>query len=58
MRLDDGAVSSLAGLRAGEDFRVSYTGAGPVLEVDPDRYIALEEEPDTKPPGRSPSPDT
>jgi hypothetical protein len=46
VRLDDAALSSLAELRPGEDFRVSWTDAGPVLEVGPDRYVAREEEPD------------
>jgi hypothetical protein len=51
VRLDEDAVTSLAGLPSGEDFRVTRTDAGPVLEVGPDRYLAREEEPDPKPPG-------
>lgn len=43
VRLDDTALSSLAGLGAGEDFRVSYTDAGPVLKVGPDHYLARAE---------------
>ena len=49
VRLDDEAVSSLAGLGDGEDFRVVHTDAGPVLMVGPDRYLAREEEPGTQP---------
>lgn len=49
VRLDDVAVSSLAGLPPGEDFRAELGEAGPVLTVGADRYLALEEEPDPKP---------
>jgi hypothetical protein len=48
VRLDDAALSSLAGLRPGEDFRVTVTDAGAVLEIGADRYEAREEEPDAK----------
>jgi hypothetical protein len=46
VRLDEAAISSLAGLSSGEDF---HTDAGPVLTVGTDHYIAREEAPDTKP---------
>jgi hypothetical protein len=49
VRLDDTAISSLAGLLEGEDFRVTYTDSGPVLTVGADTYPAREEEPDIKP---------
>ncbi len=52
VRLDDLALSSLAGLREGEDFRVTFTDAGPVLAVGRDSYVARREKPDTKPPGQ------
>lgn len=45
VRLDETAISSLAALPPGEDFRVSFTGAGPVLEVGTDTYPARVEEP-------------
>ena len=45
VRLDETAISSLAGLAAGDDFRVSHTDAGPVLTVGADRYLAREEDP-------------
>lgn len=48
VRLDQEAISTLAGLADGEDFKVSYTGAGPVLTVGADRYLAREESPDPK----------
>jgi len=49
VRLDGAAVSSLAELGDGEDFRVVFEDAGPVLTVGADRYLAREEEPDSKP---------
>jgi hypothetical protein len=49
VRLDDAAISSLAELSAGDDFRVVFEDAGPVLTVGADRYVAREEEPDAKP---------
>jgi hypothetical protein len=49
VRLDDTAISSLAELSPGEDFRVIFEDVGPVLAVGADRYIAREEEPDDKP---------
>lgn len=50
VRLDDVAVSSLTGLRDGEDFRVIATDLGPVLVVGSDRYSAYEEGPEVLPP--------
>jgi hypothetical protein len=47
VRLDEDAISSLAGLGPEEDFRVRLTDAGPVLAVGTDTYMAREEEPDT-----------
>lgn len=49
VRLDDTAISALAGLLPGEDFRVCFTNAGPVLTVGTDTYLAREEEPEPKP---------
>jgi hypothetical protein len=49
VRLDDAAISSLAELSTGEDFRVVFEDVGPVLTVGADRYVACEEEPDAKP---------
>ena len=49
VRLDDAAISALAGLREGDDFRVTITDAGPVLTVGGDRYLARPEDP-----GRTP----
>lgn len=49
VRLDDAAISALAGLAAGEDFRVTFTDAGPILTVGTDHYPAREEEPDRRP---------
>jgi hypothetical protein len=48
VRLDDAAVSVLAELREGEDFRVIITEAGPVLTVGAECYLVHEEEPDSK----------
>lgn len=45
VRLDEAAISSLAGLADGDDFKVTRTNAGPVLTVGPDRYLACGEEP-------------
>lgn len=50
VRLDDAAISTLAGLREGDDFRVTQTDAGPVLSVGNDRYLAREDEPGALPP--------
>jgi hypothetical protein len=55
VRLDDAAITALASLPPGEDFRVIHTGAGPVLAVGTDSYPAREEEPDPKP-GQADSP--
>lgn len=44
VRLDETAVRSLAGLAEGEDFRVVWTDAGPMLQVGADRYVACEEQ--------------
>ena len=49
VRLDDTAISALAGLAAGEDFRVIRTDAGPVLTVGTDHYLAREEKAESKP---------
>lgn len=49
VRLDDVAISSLAGLGEGEDFRVVFEDAGPVLLAGSDRYPATEEPSDPKP---------
>ncbi len=45
VRLDEAAIGALAGLRGDDDFRVSYTDAGPVLSVGADTYLAREEIP-------------
>ena len=44
VRLDEAAVAYLAQLPPGEDFRVRFTGAGPVLAVGADTYLLGEEE--------------
>jgi hypothetical protein len=49
VRLDDTAISALAGLSPADDYRVSYTGAGPVLAIGAATYLAREEEPDPRP---------
>lgn len=46
VRLDETAIGSLAQLPPGEDFRASFTDAGPVLAVSADTYLAREEDPD------------
>lgn len=43
VRLDDRALSALAGLRPDEDFYVIHTDAGPVLRVSDSSYLAREE---------------
>lgn len=45
VRLDEAAIGALSGLPQGEDFRVCFTNAGPVLTVGTDTYLAREEEP-------------
>ncbi len=45
VRLDDTAIRALARLPEGDDFRVTFTDAGPVLSVGADRYLARQEEP-------------
>ena len=45
VRLDETAISALATLAEGEDFRAVHTGAGPVLTVGADEYLAKEEAP-------------
>lgn len=55
VRLDEDAITALAGLAAGADFRVCFTDAGPVLSVGADTYLAREEEPGPKP-GQPPPP--
>lgn len=42
VQLDEVAVSSLAGLGAGTDFRVIFEDSGPVLLVGADRYPVTE----------------
>ncbi len=49
VRLDQDAITALAGLTAGDDFRVCFTDVGPVLTVGTDEYLARVEEPDHKP---------
>lgn len=49
VRLDEAAISALAGLPEGDDFRVTITDAGPVLSVGGDHYLARPEDP-----GRTP----
>lgn len=44
VRLDETAISALAELGEGEDFRAVMTTAGPVLLVGTDSYLAREEE--------------
>lgn len=43
VRLDDRALSALAGLPSGDDFRVTFTDAGPVMTVSGSGYLAREE---------------
>jgi hypothetical protein len=50
VRLDEVAISALAGLVEGEDFRAVLTTAGPVLLVGTDNYLAREEQPGPAPP--------
>lgn len=47
VRLDEEAISALAGLADGDDFKVTRTDNGPILSVGADTYPAREEEPDT-----------
>jgi hypothetical protein len=49
VRLDEDAISSLASLASSDDFHVARTGAGPLLSVGADSYLAREEEPDSEP---------
>ena len=44
VRLDDAAVSALAGLREDQDFRITITDMGPILWVGADQYLVREEE--------------
>jgi hypothetical protein len=46
VRLDEDAIGALAGLAPGQDFRVAFTDAGPVLSVGADTYLARAEGPD------------
>lgn len=48
VRLDVTAISALASLVDGEDFKATLTDAGPILTVGADHYPAREEEPDPK----------
>ena len=41
-RHDEAANGALAGLPLGEDFRVCFTDAGPVLTIGTDSYLAVE----------------
>lgn len=50
VRLDEDALSSLASLAQGDDYRVTRTDAGPVMSIGADTYLAREEEPDPKTP--------
>jgi hypothetical protein len=43
VRLDRDAVAALAGLPDGDDFKVIFTGAGPVMTVGNDRYPVTED---------------
>jgi hypothetical protein len=43
VRLDETAMTALAGLPAGDDFRVIFTNAGPLLSVGADHYLVREE---------------
>lgn len=50
VRLDETAVTTLAGLRDGEDFRINISEAGPILTIGNDHYVLREEllAPDTE----------
>lgn len=48
VRLDEAAISTLSELREDEDFRITFTDAGPMLAVGAERYVIYEEEPDAK----------
>lgn len=56
VRLDETAISALASLADGDDFKVTRTDAGPVLSVGAEHYPVREEEPDLKPPPGTPPP--
>lgn len=43
IRLDDAALSALAELPEGEDFRIAFTGAGPVMTIGTECYPARED---------------
>jgi hypothetical protein len=45
VRLDETALAALAGLAAGEDFRVTRTPTGAVLTIGSSHYPAREEQP-------------
>ena len=49
VRLDEEAMSALAELAEGEDFRAVCTDAGPMLLVGTDGYLAREERPEQAP---------
>lgn len=53
VRLDEAAIAVLAELRDGDDFRVTFTDAGPILTVGADHYAIREEQPDPKPQRRA-----
>lgn len=50
VRLDEMAISALAALADGEDFRVTSTTVGPMLAVGAGRYLMHEESPQHKHP--------
>jgi hypothetical protein len=43
VRLDRDAVAALAGLPDGDDFKVTFTSAGPVMTVGHDRYLLTDD---------------
>lgn len=55
VRLDEAAIAILAELRDGEDFRVTFTDAGPILTVGADHY-AVHEEQSSLDPNSTPGP--
>lgn len=48
VRLDEAAITSLAELPDGEDFRITSTDAGLILTVGAEHYAVREEHPDSK----------
>lgn len=43
VRLDETAINALARLPMGDDFRVTFTDAGPLLTIGADHYLVREE---------------